>query len=185
MENTNINQPKVYGKKRKLSTLQLTIMALLLAFRILLGYIPSLRLGEVASVGIGFLGTALSSAIIGPWWGIILSMLTDIITALIDGYTFFFGYTLSAGVGGLIYGLFLWRKEHNWKNIFISVLLITIFVNLGLGSLWIRMMSGQAWKAFMPIRIAKNAFTLPTNTLILLFVLKIPMIQKLIKKYQF
>lgn len=185
MQETNTRRPVSYGRKGKLTTLQLTTMALLLAFRIMLGYIPSLRLGEIAQIGVGFIGTALSSAIVGPWWGIVLSSLNDIITALLDGYNFFFGYTLSAALGGMIYGLFLWRKEHNWKNILIAVTLITIFVNLGLGSLWIRIMQGKAWAAFMPLRLSKNAVSLPINTLVLIIIFKIPVIKRLIEKFQF
>ncbi|MGF3194797.1 hypothetical protein [Facklamia sp. P13055] len=56
-----------YGNKGKLTTLQLTTMALLLAFRIMLAYIPAFRVGEIAQIGVGFIGTAISSAIIGPW----------------------------------------------------------------------------------------------------------------------
>ncbi|MGX7108185.1 folate family ECF transporter S component [Facklamia miroungae] len=185
MEKTDSRRVSSYGQKGRLTTLQLTTMALLLAFRIMLAYIPAFRIGEIAQIGVGFIGTAISSAIIGPWWAIVLSMANDIITALLNGYSFFFGYTLSAGLAGFIYGWFLWRKELNWKNILISVLLVTLIVNLGLGSLWIRMMQGKAWAAFMPIRIAKNAVSFPLNTIILVIILQLPVIKRLIRKFQF
>ncbi|MGF3066011.1 hypothetical protein [Facklamia sp. P12950] len=79
----------------------------------------------------------------------------------------------------------MWRKERNWKNILIAVVLVTFIVNLGFGSLWIKMMQGKAWAAFMPIRIAKNAVSLPLNTIILVIILKLPVIDRLIKKFQF
>lgn len=185
MEKFESHRPTAYGHKGKLTTLQLTTMALLLAFRIILGYIPALRLGEIAQMGVGFIGTAISSAIVGPWWGIVISVLNDLITAVLNGYNLFFGYTLSAGLGGMIYGLFFWRKERNWKSILICVTLITLIINLGLGSLWIRMMQGKAWAAFMPLRIAKNAFSLPINTLVLILIFKLPVIKRLIDRFEF
>ena len=44
---------------------------------------------------------------------------------------------------------------------FMTVLLVTIFCNLGLNSIWVHMMTQKAFAAFMPLRILKNMITLP------------------------
>ncbi len=185
MNNSKADRPVSYTANRKVSTSQLTIMALLLAFRIILAYIPSIRLGEYAQIGVGFLGSTLTSVIVGPWWGIVISSLNDIVSALINGYSFFFGYTLSAAIAGYIWGVMLWRKEHTWLRVFLAVTLITFIVNLGLGSLWIKMLYGQAWAAFMPVRIIKNLISWPLNTILAYAFLNIPAIQNLIRKFEF
>lgn len=171
---------------RKITTSQLTLMAIMIAARIILGFIPALNVNNIIEVGVGFVGTAFSGILFGPVLAALVSVINDVITFFMGGGGIFFpGFTLSAGVGGLIYGWMLWRKPITWKRIFIAVLLVTVLVNIGLNSIWIRMLFGQAWQAFMPLRIVKNMVTLPINTIILVFLFKTPTIQKLIEKYQF
>lgn len=171
---------------RKISTSQLTLMAIMVAARIVLSFIPSLNFGNLVEVGVGFVGTAFSGILFGPVFSFLVSIVNDLITFFISGSGFFFpGFTISAGVGGWLYGWILWRKPITWQRIFIAVLLVTLIVNLGMNSIWIRMMYGRAWAAFMPMRIVKNLISLPINTIILTFLFKSPAIEKLIKKYQF
>ncbi|WPC09522.1 hypothetical protein [Globicatella sp. PHS-GS-PNBC-21-1553] len=63
--------------------------------------------------------------------------------------------------------------------------MITLFVNLGLGSLWVRMMTGKAWEVFMGMRIIKNAISLFLNTAILYSLFNHPIIKKYIQQYHF
>lgn len=174
-----------YTRKGKLSTRQITIMAILLAFRIMLSFIPSLQIAEIAKMGFGFIGNAMTSAIIGPWWNFVHSAFNDIIVALLKGYQLFLGYTFSDGLAGLIYGYFFFRKERNFKNIAIAVFLVTLICNIGLGTLWIRMLQGKAWMAILPLRVSKNIASLFLNTFLLYFLFKIPTIDKLIDEHQF
>lgn len=173
-------------RPRKVTTSQLTLMAVMIAARIVLSFIPSLNFGNVVEIGLGFVGTAFSGILFGPLFALLVSTVTDLITFFISGRGFFFpGFTLSAALGGWIYGWVLWRKPISWKRVFVAVLLVTLIINLGLNSVWIRMMYGRAWAAFMPMRIVKNLISLPINTIILTFLFKSPTIEKLIKKYQF
>ena len=173
-------------RPRKVTTSQLTLMAVMIAARIVLSFIPSLNFGNLVEIGLGFVGTALSGILFGPFFALLVSTVTDLITFFISGSGFFFpGFTLSAALGGWIYGWVLWRKPISWKRVFVAVLLVTLIINLGMNSVWIRMMYGRAWAAFMPMRIVKNLISLPINTIILTFLFKSPTIEKLIKKYQF
>lgn len=184
MSHNQFSRPTKYSRSGKLDTLHITLMGIVLAARIVLSYVPSLEFGTYAEIGVGFIGTAISGILFGPWYGLIISVINDIFTALLHGQQFFLGFTFSAGLAGVIYGWMLWRKPINWQRIFIAVLLITLIINLGFNSLWIKMMFGRAWMAFMPLRIIKNLVSLPINTLLLGLILKNPSIQKLILKYQ-
>lgn len=171
---------------RKISTSQLTLMAIMIAARIILSFIPTLNVNNFIEIGFGFVGTAFSGILFGPVYAAIVSVINDLITFFIGGGGIFFpGFTLSAAVGGLIYGHILWRKPITWKRIFVSVLLVTLIVNLGMNSIWVKMLFGQAWMAFMPLRIGKNLVSLPLNTIILTVLFTNPAIKKLIDKYQF
>lgn len=185
MNQQDFSRSTKYTRSGKLDTLNITLMGIVLAARIVLSYVPSLEFGTYAEIGVGFIGTAISGILFGPWYAIIISVINDIITALLHGQQFFLGFTFSAGLAGFIYGWMLWRKPVSWQRIFIAVLLITLIVNLGFNSLWVKMMFGRAWMAFMPLRLAKNLVSLPINTVLLVLIFKNPSIQKLIHKYQF
>lgn len=171
--------------KSRLTTYQLSLLGIMLGIRIVLSYLPSFNVGEYVQLGFGFIGAALSGALFGPFYAIILGILNDIITALLKGYNFFPGYTLSAALGGLFYALGLYRKSFTLKRIFITVLCVTVFINIGLGSLWIRMMTGKAWEVFMGLRIAKNVVSLFLNTGLIYLLFNQPTIKKFIEKRRF
>ncbi|MBS4455665.1 folate family ECF transporter S component [Tuanshanicoccus lijuaniae] len=171
--------------KKKLTTIQLSLLGIILGIRIAISFIPSFKVGQFVELGVGFIGAALSGALFGPFYALIIGVINDIITALIHGKAFFFGYTLSAGIAGLVYGFGLWRKPHTLKRIFITVLCITLFVNLGLGSIWIKMITGKAWEVFMGIRIIKNIVSLFLNTFLLYVLFNHPTIKRYINRYNF
>lgn len=171
--------------KQKLSSLQITLLGIMLGIRIILGFIPSLKIEPYVQMGFGFIGAAFSGILFGPFYAMIVGIANDIISALLTGQSFFFGYTLSAALGGLIYGWGLWRKPITLKRLFIVVLIVTLLINLGLGSLWIKMMTGKAWAVFMGMRVIKNIISLFLNTFVLYGIFRHPTVKRYITKYQF
>ena len=183
--NKKINRhPIRYSTPGKLQTQQITMLAIVLAGRIILSYVPSMSFGTYAEIGFGFIGTAISGILFGPWYALIVSIANDLMTSLLHGGNFFIGFILSAAIGGYIYGKLLWRQIISWKRIFAAVLLVTLIVNLTLNTLWLSLMTGEAWIAMMPFRLAKNLVSLPLNTFILGLIFKNPTIKHLINKYQ-
>lgn len=178
-------EKSLISTKQKLSAFQISLLGVILGLRIALSFIPSIKFEPFVQLGFGFIGAALSGILFGPWYAMIVGIANDIITALLQGDNFFFGYTLSATIGGLIYGFGFWRKEVSLRRIFIVVLIITLVVNLGLGSLWVRMMTGKAWGVFMGLRFIKNIISLFLNTFILYLLFNNPTVEKYIKKYRF
>lgn len=170
----------------KLNAQRITMMAVVLAARIILSYVPGLRFGDLAEIGVGFIGTAFSGILFGPVYAFIISALNDVITFFLTGWgPFFPGFTLGAGIAGWIYGAFLWRKEVTWKRVFLAVLCVTLIVNLGLTSLWVKILTGQAWQAIMGVRLVKNLVSLPLNTIILYIFLQAPAVARMIRQYRF
>lgn len=174
-----------YQRAGKLQTQQITMLGIVLAGRIILSYVPSMNFGTYAEIGFGFIGTALSGILFGPWYALIVSVANDLITSLLHGQNFFLGFVFSAALGGYIYGKLLWRQAFSWRRTFLAVLLVTLIINLGLNSLWLKIMFDQAWIAFMPLRIGKNLVSLPLNTLMLGLIFQNPTIRRLINQYKF
>lgn len=176
-----------WGMINKLSTIHLTTMAMTIAVRFVLGLIPGFKFGNVVEFGVGFIGSALSGALLGPFYATITAIVYDILDFFLSnsGYMFFPGFTLSAALGGLFYGIGLWRKDKNFKNIFLTVLAITIIINIILNTLWIKMMYGGAWVALIQPRLIKNLISLPLNTVVLYYIFNIPQIKQFIQRRQF
>jgi len=84
----------------------------------------------------------------------------------------------------LIYGYCLHRKELTLPRIFVTVLIITVVINLGLNSLWVYMITQKAFSAFMGLRILKNMISLPLNTVILYVLFRNKTMQQIIEKYR-
>lgn len=171
---------------KKFTTQQLVIISLLVTLNIVLqGPFLKFDFAGVTQFGFSFIPSALTGVIFGPMAGFITGALADIISFFVfpSGYPFFIGYTLSSAIGPMIYGLFLYGKKLTLPRIFGAVLFITLFVNLGLGTLWVSILQGKAFLALLPVRAAKNALSLFLNTFILSSILSTPFIQSLIKKY--
>ena len=116
----------------------------------------------IIRMGFGFIPIAFSAVLFGPVIGGLTAVLADVIGMMIfPKGPYFPGFTLSAFLTGAIYGLFLFRKPVKIANIAKSVFLITIFVDLGLNTLWLSMITGNAAAALLIPRIYKSAIMLP------------------------
>ncbi len=172
-------------KQQRLTTRQITAMGLTLALLILLSFIPSINIGNLVQIGFGFVGTAFAGALFGPWYGAVLAIANDLITYFMNGTGFFFpGFTLTAGLAAWIYGKVLWRRPKTWHRILIAVTLTTLICNLGLNSLWVRIMYDRAWMAFLPMRFYKNLISLPLNTIVLSIIFNLEPIKRIIKQFE-
>ncbi len=159
-------------------------------------YIP----GTTMKVGFSGLPNRAVDFLYGPVVGCIFGGVMDIVKFFIkpDG-AFFPGYTLTAMLGGLIYGTFFYRLhikqptdgsvrgwiKANLKSlflIFIAEILVKVFCNMGLNTLWSAMFTGKAYLALLPSRALKNLIQIPIDT-VLHFVL-IKMVQQM-KRYLF
>ena len=179
-----MSNAQVVGK-RKLTTRHITAMGVTLAILIVLSFVPSINFGNLVQIGLGFIGSAFAGALFGPWYGAALAVANDLITYFMNGTGFFFpGFTLTAGLGAWIYGRVLWRREKNWKNILIAVALVTVICNIGLNSIWIKMMYDKAFAVFMPMRIYKNMISFPLNTIILTIIFKLDAIKRIFKNFE-
>jgi ECF transporter S component (folate family) len=119
----------------------------------------------IIRIGFGFIPIAFSAILFGPVIGGLTAAIADVIGMIVfPKGAYFPGFTLSAFLGGAIYGLFLHKKQITILNVTISVLFITLFVDLGLNTLWLSMITGKAAVALLIPRIYKSAVMLPVQT---------------------
>ena len=129
-----------------------------------------------------FFVKALGTIIYGPLVGSSAAAISDLIGAMLfPSGPFFIGYTISAFLESLIYGMFLYRTKITIFKIFSAKLIINLFVNAFLGSCWWAIMYGKVfWPVFIA-RVPKNIILLPIEVLVmyLFFTMIIPIMKKM------
>ncbi len=118
-----------------------------------------------------FAVTAAAGALLGPVPAMVVGALGDILGYFLNpgGGMYFFGFTVSAMLGGLVYGICLYKRSSKravWW-IILSVFLITLFVNIILNTYWLSVMYNKAYHIFAVERIIKNFVAFPLHVIII------------------
>ncbi len=156
----------------KLNTRTLVYIALLVALEIVLTRFLSINT-PLVRIGFQFLPIAIMGILFGPVPAAIGAVIADLIGAtLFPSGPFFPGFTLNAALNGVIFGLFLHRKEIKLAHIIGAAVTITLVITLGLTPLWLSILFGKAFIPLMMSRIVQAAFMLPVMVLTIYVVQK-------------
>lgn len=159
----------------------LTVSAMLVAVGVVLSFlrIPLSTITEVTLTG---LPIAVGGYLFGPAIGFAVGALIDVCGFLIKPMgPFFPGFTLSTGLIGLIYGLFLyrkwWDKSDSNKNLLVRIALAhlvkTILISLLLNCFWLSVFYGMPFKAVFVGSIPKEAINFPIEVFLIFSILRI------------
>lgn len=160
----------------------LTCCGMMAALAIALNYTASIDIGQYIRIGFSGIPNQIVAYLFGPAVGMIFGAVLDILKFLIKPTgPFFPGFTLSAALGGLIYGLICYRKKLSIWRVLTAQVLVKVFVNIGLNTLWLKILYDKAVLAILPGRILSNAIMLPIDTFIMFMILK--MIDKTVLSY--
>ncbi|MCR5102383.1 MAG: folate family ECF transporter S component [Butyrivibrio sp.] len=152
------------------------------ACAVVLSLVATIRIGSFIKIGFSGIPNRVVDYLFGPAAGAIFGAALDVIKWFItpDG-DFFPGFTISAMLGGLVYGFILYKKKLTIQRMFVAQLIVKVVVNIGLNSLWLKILYDQAIIALLPSRILSNAVMLPIDTFIYYIVLLA--VDKSIKRY--
>lgn len=171
----------------KISKSKKTILAaLLLAMFIILDRLITINT-QFLTINLSLIPIMLTGMILGWKYGILVGALGDLIGAIFWPFGAYFpGFTISVGLSGLVFGLFLYETPNKEKKYFkikaiISTLIVVGIINLLLNSLWLNIMYGKAYTYYIGIRAVTQAveFPLYVGTIIILE----KTLKKPIKKY--
>ena len=147
------------GQKNGITLRQLTVSALLIALDVVFTRVLAINT-PLMKIGLGFTAVAVSAMLYGPLWAALTAGLGDLIGALLfPTGAYFPGFTLTAALTGLIFGLFLYRREGKWLRAFLAALTNSFFVTLALNTLLIAVffrsspseLAGASFEEFMRI----------------------------------
>lgn len=138
-------------------------------------YAVKIPLGEQLRITFTFIPVALAGWLFGIVPSIIVGALGDLLGCwLFPQGAYFFGYTLTSMLSGLIFGLFLYKKDA--KNILLPVIisraLISFLLNIGLNSYWATFFVTKSVFVIMSGKLIKNLVMLPIEILLLTAVIK-------------
>ena len=152
----------------------LAICGVMAALAVALKFTATIDLGQYIRIGFSNLPGILVSALFGPSVGGIFFGVMDVVKFFIkpDG-VYFPGFTISAALSGVIYGLVLYQKPVTLPRTLLSVGLNKLIVTVGVNTLWLNIMYQPAFMAILPARILAAAVMLPIDTVITYAILKI------------
>lgn len=173
----NILVAKFRDSAKELSKVQsITICALMLAVRVVLGYFSNITLAITPDIKIGlnFLPIAIAAILCGPVGAMIVGAFGDLLSFLIAPMGFYFpGWTVSGLLVGLLYGIFLYKSKHTLLNIIICEIIIGIVVEIILGSLWLYIQYQKAFFIMAGVRGIKTLVTVPIEITVVFFFTKV------------
>lgn len=165
----------------------LTAIGMLVALRIALGFVATIRITEHIKIGFSIFPTSVLCMMFGPVVGGIAGGVADLVGFFLKpSGAFFPGYTLDCVVAGMIYGYSFYKREKiTLIRVVLTLLCVTVFVNLCMTTTWISFQmsvksigaiftdpAGAAhnfamkFLALLPDRALKNFIMLPINSVL-------------------
>ena len=143
-----------------------TVMAMFAAISVVVGYF-TLVLGDYLKIGFSTIANQFVYYLFGPVAGGLFCGALDILKYIIRPTGAFFpGFTISAMVGGVLYGCFLYKRPISFWRVLAAELTVSIICNMLLGTLWLSMLYGKAFMALLPMRVFKNIMMWPVNSIL-------------------
>lgn len=140
----------------KFNTRTLSLAALLTALEIVLSRFLSISAWNT-KIGFAFVPVVLAALLLGPLWAGAVAALADFLGAILFPVGAFFpGFTLTAFLMGLCYGLFLHRKQ-NLPRILGAVAVHQLVLSLLLNTFWISVLYGSPFGPLLLSRLPQCA----------------------------
>ncbi len=161
-------------KLRSLRARDLTLLAMLTALNVIMAEIMKFPIiPKVLELSFGFVPIAVTGMLFGPVPAMAVAVVADIVGALIfSAGDFFFGYTLTALLTGLIYGLFLHKEKLPIWQLLLCQALVSLICYAGLNTLWAYVMGYARTTQYIVTRLTVNAVAYPVYVFVLYLLLR-------------
>ena len=176
-------------KNSSVSAQTITMSGMLIALGVILSFIR-LPISVVTEITFTGLPIAAGGYLFGPWIGFVIGALIDVCGFFAAPKGMYFpGFTVSAGLVGMIYGLLLWRRWWQKKDGRNSLLrngnkglavraaaahfLKTALISLCLNCLWLSMFFGMDFKAVVIASLPKELINFPVEVFLIICVIRL------------
>ena len=135
--------------KQKFTTRTLTTLAMLIAIEVILSRFLSINAWNI-KIGFGFVPVVIAAILYGPLAGGIVGALSDFPIG-----TYFPGFTLTSFLMGMIFGLFLYKKQ-GWLQGLAAVGINQFILGLFLNTFWISVLYGSPYVPLLATRVFQS-----------------------------
>lgn len=164
---------------KNLTTRDITTLGLLIALIIIFKQFLSVQLTASVRISSYFLVIAVTAAIYGPVTAGIAACVADLLGAILfpSPYGFNPGFTISAFVEGIIYGLFLYNRKKSVLNVSLAIVTFTVIVSYFLNVLWVTLVNEQpSFAVFFGIfqtKVIKSVILVPIQIVLLSIIMRL------------
>ena len=149
-------------------TQTLTTVGLFLAIQMVLSSYGTIQVNDSLKISLAHLALAPTAMLFGPVAAALQGAMSDILGFLLKPTgPYFPGFTISAALGGVIYGLFFFESDRKLWQIVLARAVIMVLVNIMLNTLFLTMLYGPSQASLLPVRALKNAMQFPIDCLLL------------------
>ncbi|MEF9970890.1 MAG: folate family ECF transporter S component [Oscillospiraceae bacterium] len=160
-------------------------VAILVALEIILSRFLSINTPEL-KIGFGFVPLALCGIMFGPAWALAAGAIADFLGAvLLPISPYFPGFTLTAALTGLCFGLFLHpKKARFFPNVLLCALFNCLVLSFGLNTFWISLISGTPFVVLAATRLVQLCLLLACQLILLPLLLKLAKLPQLSFRFE-
>jgi len=157
----------------------LTLCALLIAIHVLLNMF-SFYIAGVIKVSFTYIALAVIAMLFGPVTAAFAGCVCEIVGYMLNSVGAYHpGFTLTTMLTGFVMGLFFYKREVKIWRIAVARLIVNLFFNIGINTIWVMQTIGKAYMVLLPGRLWKNLVLLPVEVFLIYFIFKtITSIQK-------
>ena len=142
------------NRTAKKTTRQIALIAVLIAMEVVLSRFLSFSVWNL-KLGLSFIPVMLAAYLVGPVGGLIVGGMSDFIGAVLFPIgTYFPGFTVTAALTGLIFGLFIY-KNCNIIKIVLSVVITQVVCGLILNTWCISFLYSSPYMPLFVTRLAQ------------------------------
>lgn len=160
-----------------------SLMGVLIASEIVLSRFASISAWNI-KIGFGFVPLVIAAMLLGPVKAGVVGALSDFLGAtLFPIGAYFPGFTFTALCTGIIYGVFLYKKE-TFLRISIAVGINQLIFGLLLNTLWISVLYGSPYGALLMTRIIQCTILIPVQIVVINSISKTSILKAVIPNYR-
>lgn len=149
------------------------LLGMFSALSIIVGRFLTIMPVPTIKISFTFLPNEFIYYMFGPTVGAIFGAVLDILNLIFTPTgPYFFGFTLSGILTGVLFGLILYKKPVSLIRIFIATLIRILIIDLLLNTYWLTVMYGYNFVALLPMRALKNFIMLPIESILLYALIK-------------
>jgi ECF transporter S component (folate family) len=167
---------------KRFDTKMLVTASILIALNIVLSRFLSINAWNL-KIGFTFVSIFVAAYFYGPVFSVVVAVIGDVLGALLfPSGAFFPGFTVTALLTGLLFGLMLHKKQTK-PRIILTVLADQLVLGLMLNTYWLSILYGTTFWAVLPTRVIQCMIMIPVQYVtISLLMKKLPAVKRQVVK---